>query len=755
MAGPVLPHQPEHPAGPTAGAAGTAGSAKGLNSRPLQRRTVLAGALSAAASALLVGAAPPGAPPGAPRKPDALDLSSAEVRAGRHWLTLRLDGAGKGAPVRLPLTSSSRENTEFKVSSTTGHTTVGVGPDAAEQGSGATVRALPGQPGEVWVTPRKLGSPLVPADRLLVESAQGKVAVDVYIEPSQGHWFPAGHNLSTLDLQIVAVHAALVRKGDGAEVIMYSPARKTSGGKPMRDPDRPGQWLWETFEMGALEARALDVATLRTRSRLMQEGGGAASKNIFCSGQAGLPDGRLLVAGGHVHPNEKHDDSAAVHVYSPDAAAGWKKAADLGVYRWYPTVTALPDGRMLISGGSRTVPTQDPVRDNGPDGYWNVINNDYQIFADGRLITPPGNRLIDPRMFSATRNRLATYPNVFVVPGKDRAKPGVVLVESNRAWMLTYDATQATPLTLADKLYPMHTKGSRSYPQYGSHVMLPLRAGSSKIRILVAGGQHEDTEDHRSLDEGQKSTATAEIFDYDPRRLPNRQTGWRKTADLRQARVLCDATLLADGKVLISGGSQLGWGDLNSQPVYAAELFDPDTETFQLAAKAATDRRYHSTALLQPDGSVLKAGSTGGFGRHPRTNESMMEVHTTAERYYPPYLWRGPRPELTRVQGDETGWVTLTYGTGFSATATGDSLDADSRMAVIRMGATTHGNNMDQRYVWLQTTSQRYNASDDEWSITANLPEDPALAPPGNYMLVLVDSTGVPSPSRFVQVKSA
>ncbi|MFF2506458.1 Kelch repeat-containing protein [Streptomyces sp. NPDC058067] len=59
-------------------------------------------------------------------------------------------------------------------------------------------------------------------------------------------------------------------------------------------------------------------------------------------------------------------------------------------------------------------------------------------------------------------------------------------------------------------------------------------------------------------------------------------------------------------------------GDMNRVPVLASEIFDPVTETFRPAADALTGRRYHSVALLQPDGTVLKAGSTCGSPTTPR-----------------------------------------------------------------------------------------------------------------------------------------
>ncbi|MEV0113375.1 galactose oxidase-like domain-containing protein [Streptomyces sp. NPDC050844] len=732
---------------------------------PVTRRTLLAGALSATASGLLLGGASRASAVGATASLEPLDITGPEALLGRRWIHLKLDENGRGLPVRLPLrvpglrsASASAEPTEIRVTSTTGLTRIGAAPDKPEN-DGATLRVAAGSASDLWVTPRRLGSPGVPADRLEIRTRRATAVVDVWIEPAGGRWFGADRDHQLLDLEIVAVHAALVRKGDGAEVVMWSPARdRDDDGNLKPDPDRPDKWSWTTFHMGALEARALDLATLKTRDRPMTGGAGVKPRNVFCGGHAHLPDGKLLVAGGHVDPAHLDlDDAVGVHVYDPNAANAWSRPAVMGVRRWYPAVTTMPDGRMLIAGGSRTAPAHEAAKNDLPKGYWNQINNDYQIYnpADGSL-TPrsEARRLIDPELLASPKDKLAAYPNVFVLPGKTATSlPLVALVETNRAWLYQYDKAKGdAPLVLAPAVYTMRGKGSRSYPTYGSNVLLPLKPGAGKHRILVVGGQHEGQTKHRDITYEQKSTATAEILDVDAFQPLSRQKGWRRIErGMKHPRVLCDSTLMADGTVLVSGGTEKGWGDMNRVPVLASEIFDPVSETFRLADSALTDRRYHSVALLQPDGTVLKAGSTGGFAHDPDTNESLFDEHTTAERYYPPYLYRGPRPAITAVAGANDAWTTLGYDTEVALQARGVGLDAQSKVALIRFGSTTHGNNMDQRYVWLRTTAQDSDAY-ERWTIQFRTPETSAVAPAGDYMLVVVDSTGVPSSSRFVHL---
>jgi hypothetical protein len=76
------------------------------------------------------------------------------------------------------------------------------------------------------------------------------------------------------------------------------------------------------------------------------------------------------------------------------------------------------------------------------------------------------------------------------------------------------------------------------------------------------------------------------------------------TGNMTTARWLHTATLLANGKVLITGGSQSATVALAS-----AELYDPSTGTFSPTGNMAAARAGHSATLL-PDGRVLITGGT-------------------------------------------------------------------------------------------------------------------------------------------------
>ena len=104
-------------------------------------------------------------------------------------------------------------------------------------------------------------------------------------------------------------------------------------------------------------------------------------------------------------------------------------------------------------------------------------------------------------------------------------------------------------------------------------------------------------------------------------------------------------TLLPDGTVLASGGSSRSDGIDLTKSVLPAEIWNPDTETWTRSTPLQNGRQYHSTALLLPDGRVLMAGG-GAVGWRAPTS-------TNAEIYSPPYLFKGARPTITTLAGDD------------------------------------------------------------------------------------------------------
>jgi hypothetical protein len=126
---------------------------------------------------------------------------------------------------------------------------------------------------------------------------------------------------------------------------------------------------------------------------------------------------------------------------------------------------------------------------------------------------------------------------------------------------------------------------------------------------------------------GDPPTGSAEVID-----LNQAAPSWRSVPGMAIPRRQINATILADGSVLVTGGtSGPGFND-QAGAIHAAELWNPETETWKTMASESAIRTYHSTALLLPSGEVLSSGSGEGSGITYENSQFSAQV------FSPPYL---------------------------------------------------------------------------------------------------------------------
>ena len=215
------------------------------------------------------------------------------------------------------------------------------------------------------------------------------------------------------------------------------------------------------------------------------------------------------------------------------------------------------------------------------------------------------------------------------------------------------------------------------------------------------------------------SAATAYVLD-----LTQTTPTWSSVAPMAFPRTYLNTTLLPDGTVLVTGGGTTTNATDAAHAVLSAELWSPTTQTWTTLGSMSAPRLYHSEALLLPDGRVLVSGG----GRFNDDTESTDQF--SAEFFSPPYLFKGPQPTITSAPSQ------LFYGQNFTIQTPNAAQIAT--VSLIRFGAVTHAINMGQRFIPLAFTTGSN-------SLTVTAPANSNLAPPGNYLLFIVNSSGVPS----------
>lgn len=184
--------------------------------------------------------------------------------------------------------------------------------------------------------------------------------------------------------------------------------------------------------------------------------------------------------------------------------------------------------------------------------------------------------------------------------------------------------------------------------------------------------------------------------------------------------------MLPDGRVLAVGGSTVV-NTPSTTGSLSPEIFDPVSETWTTMAAQQVPRMYHSTAVLLPDGRIL---STGG-------GAADVIDFPTAEIYSPPYLFAGPRPVISSAPSNIDYTAPITINTNDAASI--------ATVSLIPLAAQTHTLDSSQTYLPLSFTTGTNQ-------LIATPPANGNVAPPGYYMLFIVNGNGVPGIAKIVKV---
>lgn len=406
---------------------------------------------------------------------------------------------------------------------------------------------------------------------------------------------------------------------------------------------------------------------------------------MFCTGLAMLPDGRLLIEGG--------SSAGRTTIYDPRDNT-WVAGPPLNIPRGYQGDATLSDGRVFTLGGSWS----------GARGGKNA-----------EIFTPDGSYALLP---GVTSDKILTGDGDGVYRADNHgwffAVAGGSVFHAGPSKQLNWITT-----TGAGSITGVGTRGDDADAMNGNAAMYDIG------KILVNGGAPNY----------QYSDATANAFTIDINRGPGQPVTVTRVGNMTSRRAFQNSVVLPDGKVFVVGGQSYPVPFTDDGAAMVPDLWDPATGTFTTMAPMAVPRTYHSVAVLLPDGRVFSAGG-GLCGQGCATN------HPDGQMFTPPYLLNSDGSPRVRPV------ITTAPATGAPGTSMPVTTDAAvESFAMVRMTATTHSVNNDQRRIPLTIASRNGT------TYGLAVPGDTGVVVPGNYLVFAFDAAGTPSVGRTVNIR--
>lgn len=434
------------------------------------------------------------------------------------------------------------------------------------------------------------------------------------------------------------------------------------------------------FYLSGNESTLLDLRSGRPQFR--PAGPVHSGAGLWSPSLTSLADGRILMVGGTVS-----------RLFDP-ATGSLAPAVPLRQPRRHPQVAVGADGTPTVFGGAaalgpvRRTETYRPEHHRWEQNYTGP-DSENELPLEPRMVLTP-----DGRFFYAAAGRTGGPDG----PAPDQ--PATALFQFFDPGTKQWEAAGAAPFG----------------PRSGAFVVpLPLKPPYDRMTLLTFGGVLGPAP---ALPASPLTTLTS--ID------PEGTVSSRDSGALRHPRWHSSGVLLPDGKVLAVGGADQDDASAPglARPVKIPELYDPSTGTWTEMAAHRGARGYHHAALLLPDMRVLVGGADPGF-----------------EVWSPPYLFRGPRPSVSRVQ----------RGVGYRETFDITTPDAGliESVVLLRTPSPEQANDSDQRAVTLEFSRRGPDL------VTATAPPTGAVAPPGPYYLVINKKSlqgPIPSVARTVDV---
>lgn len=487
----------------------------------------------------------------------------------------------------------------------------------------------------------------------------------------------AGSWASGPDTETVAIHASVLPSG---KIFYFA-----------------GSGYHSDHQQGPFEARLLDPNTGSDSNVSMSE-------DMFCAGQAPLPNGNILVAGGTLRYDIAEDNcNGRWHGLESVYEFNWSsesltKVDSMRHGRWYPTCVTMPDGNVMVTAGydeygdhNRLVEIYDSSSRSWTIRQAPSGGSTYAVGGSATTCEGAGEQ-----SYSGASLNLFLYPRLHLMPTGNIVVAG--MLDDIRLWNRSTGS------------WSVLGTSTPFYRHYGTSVLLPLNNTSSEEgKILIVGG---------SPGAAEPATTACQILDFN---TGNPQV--RTVDSLTYGRKYLAPVILPDGKVVVFGGAAQGV----SNPRLVPEMFDPDTENWTNLAAANIPRVYHQVSLLLPDGRAWTAGST--------PSRSNWEQRT---EFFRPGYYTATRPTISDAPlvGDYSNSITI-------PTPNASSID---RATLVKLPDTTHHYDANMRCLILDVESSTSS------SVTVEAPLNSRLAPPGYYYIHIINSSGIPSAARIIRI---
>ncbi|MEO1574628.1 MAG: PA14 domain-containing protein, partial [Pseudomonadota bacterium] len=449
---------------------------------------------------------------------------------------------------------------------------------------------------------------------------------------------------------------------------------------------------------------------------------------------ANLPDGRVLTWSStetNAFPANREFTHAAVF----DPATGTFLTTDNNFHDMFCAgVATLEDGRIIASGGN---PDDRRTSSFDPAGLsWSPLPEMFDLRWYATSVTLPNNQIFATFGKSAGNRSEKFDPEAYLWERTPNASMQILLDEHNSFGNLEWFGQLAVqpdgrvfhggPTPTLHSFDPM---GGTANQTFGQPTGTRARKWANVVtydegKVLLIGGA--------DLGATPRTLAT-NVFLVD---LNGPAPQITQGPSMVYPRALSNSVTLPNGEVLVIGGNNTGQNFSDVGAVMPAEIYSPVSNTWRAVDSISIPRTYHSTALLMKDGRVLSAG--GGACGGCAVN------HLDGQIFSPPYLYDVDGSPATRPT---LGGVPTEVGAGVQVTLTASP--QTERFTMVRLSATTHHVNTDQRFLPVASV----NNGDGTHTLTFN--SNPNVLIPGNYWLYALDANGTPSIGETIKVVRA